>query len=233
MNWKGEFLREAEARHDEINSCMNASLNFGGFMNNGLIMPWSESRRYHRHDVGRPDRPWLLRPPLPPYPRHPWHVQVDAKRMQEPTKRPYLWDTLVLSVPALYLYVANTRHLYSDRSHGDEEETYLVRVMIPAVYFHVLLSIVLDGLSMPGLNLIYEICGVESIMDDAVVVRRKSVRAPTPVNAEVKDNRTFVAYNRSSKPLCEPSELPIVEERYIGHMYCDGGRAVGRSGGDA
>lgn len=101
-------------------------------------------------------------------------------------------------------------------------------VVIPAVYFLVLFSIVVTGLSMPGLNLIYEICGVEPIMDDAVVVRRKSVRVPTPVNAKVNDNKTFVAYNRFSKPLCEPSELPIVEERYIGHMYYDGGRAAGR-----
>lgn len=111
------------------------------------------------------------------------------------------------------LYVANTHHLYPVRSNGDEE-THLVRVMIPAVYFLVLFSIVLNGLSMPGLNLIYEIGGVEPIMNDAVVVRRKSVRALTPVNAEVNDNKTFVAYNRLSKPLCEPSELQIVEERY-------------------
>lgn len=44
MNRKGEFLHKAEVRHDEVNSCMNASLNFGGLMDNGLIMPWSKSR---------------------------------------------------------------------------------------------------------------------------------------------------------------------------------------------
>ncbi|KAL0467399.1 sodium hydrogen exchanger family protein [Neurospora intermedia] len=170
------FLREAEARHDEVNSCMCTSLNFGGFMNNGLIMPWSES-----HTTGMT-----------------WGRLISLG----------FFILLFRRIPAIlgmYQLMPNL--------NGDEE-THLVRVMIPAVYFLVLFSIVLNGLSMPGLNLIYEIGGVEPIMNDAVVVRRKSVRALTPVNAEVNDNKTFVAYNRLSKPLCEPSELQIVEERY-------------------
>ena len=59
------------------------------------------------------------------------------------------------------------------------------------------------------------------------MVRRKSVRVPTPVNAEVNDNKTFVAYNRFSRPVFEPGELPIVEERYDGGFMHPGGiRAV-------
>lgn len=84
----------------------------------------------------------------------------------------------------------------------------------------------MHGLSIPGLNLIFKFCGVKPIMDDAVVVRCKAVRVPTPANAEVNDNKTFVAYNRFSRPLFEPGELPIVEGRYSGHMHHDGGRAA-------
>ncbi|CCC14941.1 unnamed protein product [Sordaria macrospora k-hell] len=113
-------------------------------------------------------------------------------------------------------YVEHTRHLYPELGHGDEEETHLVRVMISVVYVLVLFSIVVHGLSIPGLNLIYKFCGVKPIMDDAVVVRRKSVRVPTPVIAEVNDSKTFVAYNRFSRPVFEPGELPVVEERYGG-----------------
>jgi len=42
LNWDGEFLRETEERHDEVNSVIDVLLNFGGFMYIGAIMPWSD-----------------------------------------------------------------------------------------------------------------------------------------------------------------------------------------------
>ena len=40
LNWNGQFLEETEKRHDEVNSCVDVLLNFGGFMYIGAIMPW-------------------------------------------------------------------------------------------------------------------------------------------------------------------------------------------------
>jgi NhaP-type Na+/H+ or K+/H+ antiporter len=42
LNWNGSYLEEAEKRHDEVNSCMDVLLNFGGFMYIGTIFPWRE-----------------------------------------------------------------------------------------------------------------------------------------------------------------------------------------------
>lgn len=42
MNWSGQYLEEAEKRHDEVNSCFDVILNFGGFMYIGSIIPWSD-----------------------------------------------------------------------------------------------------------------------------------------------------------------------------------------------
>jgi NhaP-type Na+/H+ or K+/H+ antiporter len=42
MNWNGLYLEEAEKRHDEVNSCFDVILNFGGFMYIGTIIPWSQ-----------------------------------------------------------------------------------------------------------------------------------------------------------------------------------------------
>lgn len=32
LNWDGQYLEETEQRHDEVNSCLDVLLNFGGFM---------------------------------------------------------------------------------------------------------------------------------------------------------------------------------------------------------
>lgn len=42
MNWDGRFLAETETRHDEVNSCIDVLLNFGGFMYIGSILPWDQ-----------------------------------------------------------------------------------------------------------------------------------------------------------------------------------------------
>lgn len=41
LNWNSLYLEESEKRHDEVNSCIDVLLNFGGFMYIGSILPWS------------------------------------------------------------------------------------------------------------------------------------------------------------------------------------------------
>lgn len=48
LNWDGQYLEETEARHDEVNSCVDVLLNFGGFMYIGSILPWKE---FHQPDI--------------------------------------------------------------------------------------------------------------------------------------------------------------------------------------
>jgi NhaP-type Na+/H+ or K+/H+ antiporter len=79
MNWDGEYLRETEDRHDEVNSCMDVLLNFGGFMYIGTIIPWSEFNqpddRSHLWTTHRPGRPRLV---VPSHPGHLDELQVHA-----------------------------------------------------------------------------------------------------------------------------------------------------------
>jgi NhaP-type Na+/H+ or K+/H+ antiporter len=104
-------------------------------------------------------------------------------------------------------YVEHTRHLFPELGDGDEEETNLVRAMIPAVYWLVLFSIVVHGFSIPALNLVYTFMGVKPIQEDAVALKRRSVRAPTPVNAEADGPDTIVAYNRFSRSIYNSVDL--------------------------
>lgn len=48
LNWNGMYLEEADKRHDEVNSCLDVLLNFGGFMYIGTIFPW---REFHMPEV--------------------------------------------------------------------------------------------------------------------------------------------------------------------------------------
>lgn len=48
MNWNGQYLEEAEKRHDEVNGSFDVILNFGGFMYIGTVIPWSE---FHAPDI--------------------------------------------------------------------------------------------------------------------------------------------------------------------------------------
>jgi sodium/hydrogen antiporter len=48
LNWDGNYLAETEALHDEVNSCVDVLLNFGGFMYIGIIMPFAD---FHQPDT--------------------------------------------------------------------------------------------------------------------------------------------------------------------------------------
>jgi len=102
-------------------------------------------------------------------------------------------------------YLEHSLHLFPELGEGDEEETNLIRAITPVVYWLVLFSIVVHGLSIPGLNIVYNVMGVKPIKEDAVEVKRRSIYAPAPSNAVVGGSDTFVAYNRFSRPTFEIS----------------------------
>jgi sodium/hydrogen antiporter len=79
------------------------------------------------------------------------------------------------------------------------------------VYFLVLFSIIVHGLSIPALSLIYKYTGVKPITDDAVEIERRSIYVPTPSNAINGQSNTFIAYNRFFRPYANlATTLPFV-----------------------
>ncbi|KAI3552896.1 hypothetical protein CABS01_06344 [Colletotrichum abscissum] len=211
MNWDGDYLAETEKRHDEVNSSVDVLLNFGGFMYIGSIMPWDQ---FNQPDItgltwGRLVALGAL---VIVFRRIP-AIFMCYKAMPKVCKS---WKEALfmgyfgpIGAGAVF-YVEHTRHLFPELGHGDTEETDLVRVMMPVVYWLVLFSIVVHGLSIPALNLIYKYAGVKPIQEDAVELRRASIYQPTPNNALVGNRDTFIAYNRFSRPVFNTAELPYM-----------------------
>ncbi|KAK4243449.1 putative Na(+)/H(+) antiporter [Corynascus novoguineensis] len=222
MNWNGEYLRETEERHDEVNSSMDVLLNFGGFMYIGTIIPWSE---FHQPEttgltygrlIGLGILVLLFRRIPAIFMMYKFMPQV-CKDYKEALFMGYFGP---IGIGAVF-YVEHSRHLFPELGHGDEEETNLVRAMIPVVYWLVLFSIVVHGLSIPALNAIYRACGIQPIREDAIELRRMSARVPTPVNATVTSGyaageSTFIAYNRFSRPVFDndaaAAGLPVAHD---------------------
>jgi NhaP-type Na+/H+ or K+/H+ antiporter len=222
MNWNGEYLAETEDRHDEVNSCIDVLLNFGGFMYIGAIIPWSEFNQpdttgitYGRL-IGLGFLVLLFRRIPAILMTYKLMPQV-CKNYKEALFMGYFGP---IGIGAVF-YAEHARHLFPELGEGDAEETDLVRAMIPVVYFLVLFSIVVHGLSIPALNIIYRFCGVKPIQEDAVELRRMSTLVPTPVNAAVGDSDTFIAYNRFSRPVFNDADLPVVNRPRAGTEYDD------------
>lgn len=96
-------------------------------------------------------------------------------------------------------YVEHVKHLLPHPPHGDSEERALLAVIVPVVYFLALASIVVHGLSIPVLNYIYHLRGVEPVQDDISIRRRKSHLEPVPANATTHKN-SLLLYNRFHRP---------------------------------
>ncbi|TGJ80331.1 hypothetical protein E0Z10_g8449 [Xylaria hypoxylon] len=208
LNWDGQFLAETERRHDEVNSCIDVLLNFGGFMYVGTAIPWEQ---FHQPDTTGITLPRLLglgilvllfrRIPA---------LLITYKAMPSVVKN---WREAVfmgyfgpIGVGAVY-YVEHTRLLFN---HDHPREKALVEALYPVVYFLVLVSIIVHGLSIPVLSAVYKYYGVSTITDDAVELQRRSMYVPTPPNAFKGDQNTFIAYNRFFRPLANISMLPLV-----------------------
>jgi hypothetical protein len=217
MNWNGTFLHETLARHDEVNSSIDVLLNFGGFMYIGAIMPWSE----FNSDVtgitpGRLIALGLLVLLLRRIPA----MLVVYKAMPNTVKT---WREALfmgyfgpIGIGAVF-YVEHAFHLYPklDAVETHEEED-LLHAMRPVVYFLVLFSILVHGLSIPALELIYRWRGVKPIVEmEPSLVRRRSISEPLPPNSHV-DPRcgSVVRHNRFSRVISREDGNDDVEEAW-------------------
>ncbi|KAM4066356.1 sodium/hydrogen exchanger family protein [Hirsutella rhossiliensis] len=194
LNWDGRYLEETENRHDEVNSCIDVLLNFGLTYGRLFLLGFMV----------------LIFRRIP-------SILITYKLMPDVVKN---WKEALfmgyfgpIGAGAVF-YLEHTRHLFPKPGEGDREETELMRAIGPVVYWLVLFSIVFHGLSIPALNLIYSYMGVKPIRDDAVEIRRVSMRVATPTNAVPGDRSTFIAYNRFSRPIFDPSTLPVTKESF-------------------
>lgn len=215
LNWDGEYLKECEIRHDEVNSCIDVILNFGGFMYIGAVLPWSEF-----NDPTGTGITWgrlmgfgflvLLFRRLPAILGLYKLMPAVCANWKEALFMGYFGPIGIGGV----FYVEHARHLFphAEDAIGDDEVYNMLKAMGPAVYWLVFFSIVIHGLSIPAMSIYYHYLGAEEIKDDAIQVRRASIRAATPVNAMELDPNTFVAYNRFHRPgSMNMVDLPVVE----------------------
>ncbi|KAI1406283.1 Na(+)/H(+) antiporter 1 [Hypoxylon fuscum] len=215
LNWDGQFLAETERRHDEVNSCIDVLLNFGGFMYLGSTLPWEQ---FHQPDTTGITYPRLfgLGFLVLLFRRIP-SLLITYKMMPSVVKN---WKEAIfmgyfgpIGVGAVY-YLQHTRLLFPKEEIASSRERELLDAICPVVYFLVLFSIVVHGLSIPLLSAIYKFCNVRPITEDAVELRRRSIYVPTPPNAFTGDRDTFIAYNRFFRPLANIATLPTVRSRY-------------------
>lgn len=220
LNWNGKYLAETLERHDEVNGSIDILLNFGGFMYIGAIMPWQE---FHQPDVtgitiGRLLALGLLVLLLRRIPA----MMVMYKLMPNTVKS---WQEALfmgyfgpIGIGAVF-YVEHAFHLFPkvDVAETHEEEDLLL-AMRPVVYFLVLFSIVVHGLSIPALELIYRWQNVQPIVEmDPVTVRRLSVSDALPNNAHFDPRSgSVVQHNRFSMAVSrEDLDRPVTRSRSV------------------
>ncbi|KAF2848766.1 Na(+)/H(+) antiporter 1, partial [Plenodomus tracheiphilus IPT5] len=203
LNWNGKYLDETLQRHDEVNSCIDVLLNFGGFMYIGAILPWDE---FHQPDItgityGRLLALGLLVLLLRRIPAMMLMYKLMPSTVKSWQEALFMGYFGPIGIGAVF-YVEHARHLFPhlDAAETHEEED-LLRAMGPVVYFLILFSIVVHGLSIPALELVYRWQNVPPIVElQPVTVRRLSVSEPLPNNAHV-DTRMggVVRHNRFSR----------------------------------
>lgn len=202
MNWNGVYLQETLARHDEVNSSVDVLLNFGGFMYIGAILPWSE---FNSEVTGITPARLIALGVLVLFLRRIPAMMFIYKAMPNTVRS---WKEALfmgyfgpIGIGAVF-YVEHARHLYPHLDHAEtHEEEDLLRAMGPVVYFLVLFSIVVHGLSIPALELIYRWRGVQPIMELAPSMeRRRSMSEALPPNSHMDPRlNSVVRHNRFSR----------------------------------
>ncbi|KAM6537930.1 hypothetical protein FALCPG4_003826 [Fusarium falciforme] len=212
LNWNGHYLTESQRRYDEVNTSIQMLLNFGGFFYIGTVLPWSAFQ-----DPGGTGLTYgrlfclgfmvlfLRRIPA---------MLVAYKLMPKVCKN--YKEALFMGYfgpigAGAVFYIEYAREVLPEFGEGNTEETDLVLAICPVVYWLVLFSIVVHGLSIPALDAIYTFCGVKPIHDDAVEIRRCSRLSATPVNGTPLGRDSFLLFNRFSRPAMEEEGLPVIE----------------------
>ncbi|KAH7134876.1 Na(+)/H(+) antiporter 1 [Dendryphion nanum] len=198
LNWNGEYLAETLKRHDEVNSCIDVILNFGGFMYIGAIIPWSEFNQPDLTGItyGRLASLGVLVLLLRRIPAIMAMFRFMPNTIKTWREALFMGYFGPIGIGAVF-YVEHTRHLFPKLEDAETvEEENLLRAMGPVVYFLVLFSIVIHGLSIPLLDVIYRWQKIPPITEDSPVeIRPLSQHAALPNNAYLDPRRGSVVVN--------------------------------------
>ncbi|KAI1080201.1 Sodium/hydrogen exchanger family protein [Whalleya microplaca] len=212
LNWDGQYLAETERRRDEVNSCLDLLLNFGGFMYVGAIIPWEEFNQPELTGI-TPPRLIGLGLLVLVFRRIPAILlgyKFVGKVVTNYKEALFMGWFGPIGIGAVF-YVEHARvQLLPPLGEGDPGETDLTRAIGTVTYFLVFFSIVVHGLSIPVLNIIYHYAGVPTIKEDAIRMKRKTVYSALPANAVNTDSDTVIAYNRFSRPVVNPADLSLL-----------------------
>ena len=210
LNWDGRYLDEIELRHDDVNSCVDALLNFGGFVYIGTVIPWA-----HFHDPGGSGITYgrlfglgfliLIFRRIPALMLVYKFVPSVIADWKEALFMGYFGP---IGCGSLF-YVEYTWLLFPRFGDGDEEQNNLVRAIRPVVCWLVLFSIIVHGLSIPALALAYKLAGVKTLETDAVEIRPKSVRPVALTDPAARSSDKLIAYNRFCRPSPLSDSLPV------------------------
>ncbi|KAL6232719.1 hypothetical protein BDW75DRAFT_242681 [Aspergillus navahoensis] len=172
LNWDGMYNAELQARHDSFNSSLETILNYITF---GYLV----FRRIPAIMAGYRFMPEVCSG---------WREAL------------FMGHFGPIGVGAIG-YVEYARRLFPDPGKSDREINHLTAAMRPVVYWLVLFSIIVHGLSVPILYIFYKALRVPKVHDHPVAVVLLSKNEPLPNNSTVVRQRNSVlVHNRFSEP---------------------------------
>ncbi|KAL5001881.1 Sodium/hydrogen exchanger family-domain-containing protein [Aspergillus recurvatus] len=202
LNWDDMYNAELQARHDSFNSSLETILNYITFGYLGAVMPWEE---FHMPDTTGITITRLLglgmmilifrRIPA---------IMAGYRFMPEVCsdwrEALFMGHFGPIGVGAIS-YVEYARRLFPDPGKSDREINHLTAAMRPVVYWLVLFSIIVHGLSVPILYIFYKALTVPKVHDHPVEVVLLSKNEPLPNNSTVDRQRhSVLVNNRFSEP---------------------------------
>ncbi|BCS21791.1 uncharacterized protein APUU_30016S [Aspergillus puulaauensis] len=203
LNWDGGYLAETEARHDEVNSCIDGLLNFGGFMYIGAVIPWDDFHQPDTTGITYP-RLILLGVIVLLFRRIPSTLAL-YKFMPKVCKN---WKEALfmgyfgpIGIGAVF-YAEHAAHLFPAVGEGSSIEARLMRALKPTIYWLVIFSIFIHGLSIPLLSILYKLFNVPPEVDPLgpAEVRPLSYNQTLPPNSFLHSKRrSILLYNRFSR----------------------------------
>ncbi|KAL4909000.1 hypothetical protein BDW74DRAFT_187430 [Aspergillus multicolor] len=210
LNWDGLYNAELQARHDSFNSSLETVLNYITFGYLGVVMPWEE---FHMPDATGITIPRLfgLGLMILVFRRIP-AAMAGYRFMPEVCSNwreaLFLGHFGPIGVGAI-AYVEYARRLFPDRGDSDREINNLTAAMRPVVYWLVLFSVIVHGLSVPILYMFYKTMKVRKVHDLPVEVILLSENEPLPNNSTVDRQRHSVLVNNR---FFEPTHLDVLNE---------------------
>ncbi|CEL05280.1 Putative Na /H antiporter [Aspergillus calidoustus] len=202
LNWDGLYNTELQLRHDSFNSSLETLLNYGIFLYLGAVMPWKEFQMPGTTGISVA-RLLGLGVLILLFRRIP-AIMVGYRFMPRICGN---WkEALFMGYfgpigAGAVAYVEYARRLFPDRGESDREINNLTTAMRPVVYWLVLFSVIVHGLSVPILYVFYRVLRVPKIYDHPVEVLILSENEPLPNNSVVDPQRhSVLVHNRFSEP---------------------------------